>query len=87
MALFSYTFCDSDYVPFGDINMIHWNEFSHFYLVHYPVFSAIKDDNREQASQNSLSRSLIWHETFRTRRKASSIPVRRSLCEFQHSEC
>jgi len=87
MALFSYTFCGSDHIPLGDINMIQWNELLHFYLVHYPVFSAIKDENCEQASQNSLSRSLIWHGTSRIRRKASSIPVLRSLCEFQHSEC
>ena len=59
MALFSYTFCGSDYIPLGDLNIIHWNEFSRFYLVHYPVFSAIKDENRERASQDSLSRPLI----------------------------
>jgi hypothetical protein len=54
MALFSYTFYGSDYIPLGDINIVHWNEFSRFCLVQYPVFSAIKDENCEQASQESV---------------------------------
>jgi hypothetical protein len=69
MALFSNAFYGSDYIKLGDVNIMNLNEFSHFYLRHYPLFSAINDGIREQGSQDNISRSLIWHGNSRVSKK------------------